>query len=251
MTELKRWEEDGQRFYDTPIGKLPSYTTVEGVLSKPWLTGWAVKKTAEKMRVVLKSISSGNIRKKDLTAKRIDELVKEAKAQHGKQSDEAKDIGSAVHGWIEEYYGSRIGVGVHDNRPPIPDAIRNPVDAFLQWDCQHWVLPLCVEERIWSDKRYAGTLDLYAGVDGSPTLVDFKSSTGHYESNVIQLGAYSAAFQERTGNPIERYLIVRLDKKTGMPDPKEYSKEEVEIGRKKFMCLLEYWWLEYGDKVLA
>jgi len=248
MSELKRYEDaDGIRFYETPIGKLPSATSILRVLNKPAILGWAVKMTGEYMRGVLHDIDTGKIGALGLTDKEIDRLVKEAKAAHRKTSTEAMDIGSAVHAWIEIYYNMKLSK-VFEDVPPLTPEIGSAIDAFREWDAKNHVRPICVEERIWSKERFAGTLDLYAEVGGQLTLLDFKSSTGHWPENVMQLGAYDLAFRERTGNKVDRYMVVRLDKLTGVPDPKEYSREDVELGAKRFLAILNYWWLSNGNQ---
>jgi len=249
MAELKRYEdEDSKRWYDTPIGKLPSATTVLKCLNKPFLMGWAAKMTGEYMRGVLKDISAGARIPSDLTEKEIDRLVKEAKSAHRKASTEAMDTGSAAHAWIERYYDGMIDEKEGGYPTPTGDLVK-PINAFLEWDRENKVKPICVEERIWSAERYAGTLDLYAEVSGHLTLLDFKSSTGHWDDHVIQIGAYDMAFRERTGNKVDRYMVVRLDKSSGLPDPKEYSREKVELGGKRFLAILNYFWLtENGGK---
>jgi hypothetical protein len=248
MAELNRYEDaDSKRWYDTPVGKLPSATTVLKCLAKPALIGWAAKTTAEHMRGVLADIGSGKIATKSLTEREIDRLVKEAKAAHRKTSTEAMDLGSAMHAWIEIFYNMKLA----KNFEPVPalaPEIQKAIDAFLVWTNANDVRPICVEERIWSSARFAGTLDLYAEVKGVPTLIDFKSSTGHWEENVMQLGAYDLAFRERTGNKVDGYMVVRLDKLTGVPDPKAYSREDVELGCKRFLAVLEYFWLTEAGK---
>jgi hypothetical protein len=43
-------------------------------------------------------------------------------------------------------------------------------------------------------------------------------------------------------------MVVRLDKLTGVPDPKAYSREDVELGCKRFLAVLEYFWLTEAGK---
>jgi len=56
------------------------------------------------------------------------------------------------------------------------------------------------------------------------------------------------ALKERRGVEIEAWQVVRLDKLTGIPDPKEYSREEVELGGKRFLAVLKYFWLTDSAK---
>lgn len=251
MTELKRYEEDDKRYYDTPIGKLPSATTILKALAKPALVGWSAKMTAEYMRGILANIATGNIIPDSLTDKEIDRLVKEAKSQYRQAGKEAMDIGSAVHAWIEIRYKMMLSKQFED-LPALTPEIEQAIIAFREWDSAHKVRPICVEERIWSTERFAGTLDLYAEVGGALSIVDFKSSKGHYSSeHAMQLGAYDLAFRERTGNRVDKYFIVRLDKETGLVDPMEYSREEVGLGARRFLFLCKYFWLtENGKKTI-
>jgi hypothetical protein len=243
MTQIHR---DDDHWYDTPIGKLPGATVVLKVLNKPWLVGWAAKQTGLGMADTLRMVRDGDIKVDQLTEKKIGELVKKAKTLHGKASTEAMDLGSRVHKWIEGYFQQ----GTHGVPPmmEMSDDMVKPIRAFLKWDDDNKVRPICVEERIWSEERYAGTLDFYGEVGGTLTLLDFKSSTQHGDENILQLGAYAKAFYERTGNKVDGYQVVRLDKLTGIPDPKEFSREEVEIGGRRFLALLKYWWLSEVSK---
>jgi hypothetical protein len=248
---LNRYEDaDSKRWYDTPIGKLVSTTTVTGLISKPYLTPAAVKVTGQKMRDALVGIKGGLIPVESLTVKEIDRLVKEAKGQYRKDWDKSGDIGSFIHSKIELYYHLKMGFIVSGKIPPIEKNEALAWDAFRSWDSDNEVVPIRVEERVWSKEKFAGTLDLYAKVREYLSLVDFKTSKQHDDDiNIMQLGSYDLSYRERTGNKIEKYFVVRLDKETGIPDPREYSREEVELGCKRFLAVLEYFWLtEQGKK---
>ena len=59
---------------------------------------------------------------------------------------------------------------------------------------------------------YAGTVDLYASINGVKTLIDFKTTSKLIESNCrVQLEAYAQALESH-GLKVERKAIVHLSK---------------------------------------
>ena len=67
---------------------------------------------------------------------------------------------------------------------------------------------------LYSDKyRVAGRVDCIAEYNGTPSIIDFKTSTKERndewnESYYIQASAYAEMFEERTGKPIEQVVIL-------------------------------------------
>ena len=55
---------------------------------------------------------------------------------------------------------------------------------------------MLVEAPIVSERGFGGTIDLYASIDGEPTLVDFKTGRGLYPEMVYQLAAYQQLIVE-------------------------------------------------------
>lgn len=235
-----RFEADEQRFYTTPKGWMPSVTTVLKPI-KQIPIAWSAKMTGIEMGLVLTDIANGLILPEHLDKKTIEGLVKEAKAAWRRDSDKGKDIGTRVHAWIDEFYrAKKSGKGISAGAELTEDMIK-PVKAFIDWDRENEVVPIETEKFVWSSAGFAGSFDLFCTIKGVPALCDFKASKIHAPENSMQLAAYSMAWFERGGQEPEKWIILRLDKETGVCDPKEFSAEEIMSARKRFLYLLDYW----------
>ncbi len=116
--------------------------------------------------------------------------------------DKAAKEGQRIHDAIEAVLR---GEGtVNESARPIAEAFA----AFLN---EHAVHPELIEECIWSDEhRYAGTMDVFATLDGEPGIVDIKTSTAVYPEHYIQTAAYAQAMREH-GYDVRRRWILRAD----------------------------------------
>ena len=73
--------------------------------------------------------------------------------------------------------------------------------------------------------RFGGTIDL-VGIDQHEelTLVDFKTSGGLWQDYLFQVAAYANLWEENFRRlPIQRLLLVRLDKETGEHETKSLT----------------------------
>jgi ElaB/YqjD/DUF883 family membrane-anchored ribosome-binding protein len=226
----------------------PSVTTILDILDKSGaLMGWAVKCTGQ---YIIDNYSEGCD---------IDELVATAKREYRNVSDEAKDIGTEIHNKIEQYIKKgKDAVGEMDER------VENAFIAFLEWESEN------IDEWIESEKNvfdphygFAGTLDAVAKFkDGRVMVLDFKSSKGFYDGYDKQISAYKYARDNLTGtHDVVSYDgsiykvtypeiksdgcgILRLDKATGMPEFKDYTKK-YDRQIKSFLQLTKFY---YQDK---
>ena len=55
--------------------------------------------------------------------------------------------------------------------------------------------------------------------NGKPTVIDFKTGSGFYEDQPLQLAAYAVAIEEELGIEIKDGWIIHLDKETGKCTP--------------------------------
>jgi hypothetical protein len=209
------------------------------------------------MADTLRLIRDGKILPNQLNTGKIDELVRAAKSIYLKKSEAGMDLGTRVHAWIEAYYRHKIlGGSLSPLVTDLAEDMKKPVEAFLKWDNEFQFQPIHIEHMVWScgialpggdaeDEKYrgyAGSYDGYGMTTRGITLKDVKVATGHWPEGVLQLGGYSYAQAEMTGEIAEQHLILRLDKITGMPDPKWYTKNEINQGIKRFLALTIYWW---------
>lgn len=235
MADVKLIPDKEQHYYETPIGVLPSSTTILSLLSKPALMYWAVKQTVAYLGARLEDIRAGDI---ELTEENATKILADAKKYHEQLRDEAMDIGSQVHYLIEQYL---LGNPYEDL---INEKTKLPFEAFLQWQKVRNFELVKAEHAVWSKKGYAGTLDCVAYLDGKLYVIDFKTSSAIYPEYLLQVASYWKAYEENSGQKIKGIGILRLDKATGMPEWVEFSKKDANRAFKMFMCLVKFWWLK-------
>lgn len=132
---------------------------------------------------------------------------------------ERANYGTFLHKTIEEILISGIcdlsaikgELAKYIEREQLPSAFINYIEdikkdvlAFAQFVIDYDVKPLCIEESLYSNRGYAGCIDLVCTMKPTPkskerivAMVDFKSSrNGFYESHVHQLYLYKDMWLE-------------------------------------------------------
>jgi genome maintenance exonuclease 1 len=172
--ELKRiTNSDGSRLYETPSGKsYPSVTTVTGLHTAKGIAEWR---------------------------KRVGD------EEANKISGRASARGTRIHQLCEDYLKSgAANADIFDQE--MFGSIRPLLD---QIDNIH-----CLETPLWSDYlQVAGTVDCIAEFQGKLSVIDFKTSSKPKDRDDIhnyfmQTSAYAVAFEERTGIPVGRMVII-------------------------------------------
>lgn len=170
---LKRIDSPQGRVYQTPTGKAyPSVTSVLGMMDKSDFFEWR---------------------------KRVGE------EEANRVAARAARRGTAIHTLCEDYLnGKTPEVSMFDQQ--VFNSIVPHLDLI---DNIH-----ALESKLYSDYlQVAGTVDCVAEYDGKLSVIDFKTSRrikakedipGYF----IQTSAYAVAFEERTGIPIERLVII-------------------------------------------
>ncbi len=145
--------------------RVPSVTTILGILNKPALLDWAWQMGIQGL---------------DYKAVR----------------DNAGDIGTLAHYLImcdikgekpdtSEY--SAIDIGKAETC----------LIKYWEWAKSHKIEPIIVEAPLISEQyRYGGTIDFFGKVDNQPTLVDFKTGKAIYPEMFYQLAAYDQLLAE-------------------------------------------------------
>jgi genome maintenance exonuclease 1 len=164
---------DGSRVYSTPSGKkYPSVTTVTGLLKKDIINEWR---------------------------KRVGD------EEANKISSKAAKRGTRIHTLCEKYLlNEEVSVQLFDAemwnsmRPLLDD-----IDDIY-----------ALEQPLYSDHlQVAGTVDCIAKYKGKLSVIDFKSSKrikhrDDIHDYFIQCSAYAVAFEELTGIPVPRLVIL-------------------------------------------
>ena len=188
---------------------VPGVTTILKRLNKPALMPWAAKQCSD---YVKKNAKDG------MTKQDIVMLAEEAKGAYRRFTDEAADIGSAVHAYAEG-----ILKGESPVRPDHPAAIKG-VEAFERWMDSHKINCLASEMMIFSKSMfYAGTCDFYGYIDDELVVADLKTSSAIHHDYLLQTAAYEMAISEEANVLIPARWIIRLDKKTGQFEAKRFE----------------------------
>ena len=158
--------------------RLPSVTTVLGILNKPALLDWAWK----------------------LGTRGID---------YRAVRDNAGDIGTLAH--------YLIMCDIKGGNPDTTEYSAQDIEKagtclikYREWVKSHKVEPIMVETSLISEEyQFGGTIDFFGKVDGQPTLVDFKTGKAIYSEMFCQLAAYEQLLAE-ANQLIEVTRILRI-----------------------------------------
>jgi len=164
---------DGTRVYKTPSGRAyPSVTTVTSLHNAEGIAKWRARVGAEE-------------------ANRI--------------SSKASARGTRIHSLCEAYLR---------NERCEPDIF----DKELFGSIEQWLGDIdnihALEDPLYSDYlQVAGTVDCIAEFQGKLSIIDFKTASKPKDRDDIynyfmQTAAYSVAFEERTGIPVGRLVII-------------------------------------------
>ena len=183
LPQLTATNKDGIRLYETPEGDLyPSITTVLSIRKKEGLFEWRKKVGNEVANYV---------------------------------SGKAARRGTKVHQMCEDY--------LNNMNTNFPDKFNEHKKDFLPWclfgqlreKVLHNIDNIYVQEAsLYSDKyKVAGRVDCIAKYKGTPSVIDFKTSTKERsdewnEIYYIQGAAYSEMFLERTGHNLPQVVIL-------------------------------------------
>jgi len=149
--------------------KVPSVTTVLGVLDKPALKFWANKIGLEGIK--------------------MSEYV-----------DDKAIIGTTAHYIVECYL-----TGEKEDFSKIPkvtpeqiEQARKCANKFFEWEnCQAEFVPIANELQLVSENyQFGGTIDCVAVLNGKLTLIDFKTCNAIYNEPYFQTSAYKVNLEE-------------------------------------------------------
>lgn len=163
--------------------KVPSVTTVLGIVSKPYLLQWA-----------------NNLGLKGTT-------IEENRAY-------ITGIGQIVHSQIESVFrGENVDLrGFSEKQIKVSNGC---FEKFALWSLEHDIISHGVEISM-SSEKYGGTLDAILTIDGVPTIVDWKTSMKMEKEYFSQLSAYYFLLQrnpEKISLPeIKNVAVLRLPK---------------------------------------
>ena len=116
----------------------------------------------------------------------------------------------------------------------------------LQLPIKH---PITAETAIFHpERRYAGTPDLVACINGEMVVLDIKTSGGIRDKHILQLGAYVQAVNHHKPGSIKRGILVYLHPKFEEAMIHEVEQKDLQDSIEMFNDLLRQFWRIPGIK---
>lgn len=209
-----RFDAEHHVYYINDI-MVPGVTSVTGCLPKPWAMAWVAKETAASFK---KEVTELMELGKGFMVYELDDIEKCAKGAYKRKSDSAATKGTDAHSFFEQYVKASIEGKSKDSivMPTDPET-RNSCELFLRWEMQSDIKWLESEVIVGHEGLgYGGKFDAIASVSGVPTLIDFKTSSGIYPEQYVQLAGYQMALQAMRGQSninIGQRMILWVPKK--------------------------------------
>ena len=225
-----------------------SVTTKLGILNKPHLLKWAIRKGVEFLEF--------ENRWQRLASHDREELLSGAQSAYTDIRDDAGSVGTQAHNGIEKYILEWISTQKRpddikkfliEKADPRAIASARGIEALFK---TKEIIPVASEILVGHHKYSAGTLDFLCFWEGKLTLVDFKTSN-HIDkiSYSMQVAAYKYFFEHMTGIKIPQLKIIHLSK--------DYDKYDIykvnNIGQAsiafKALCRVYDWMTDGKEKV--
>lgn len=156
--------------------------------------------------------------------------------------DKAADAGHVVHAWIADFVADRPLTTFPFTTDEIIDKAESAFAAFIAW-AERVKLEVVATEMplVHSRLGYGGTFDGLGFLDlalggRALCLLDWKSGNRTYPEHLIQLAAYRELLRDQAARLDERLplpaggVIIRLDKDTGEPHPREFDEHALNLG---------------------
>ena len=231
MSSIRRIDARDRRTYDIPgVGELVSVTTYLQAVPKPFLVKWAARR--ERELVVDAAVRLGTVTRATLLQQLPDTFA------HEIELDVAGELGSEAHALIEWWLRGEVGP-----RPPARPGAEMAFRAARKWAESVQLEPIFCEQTVWSEEwGYAGTMDLFAKVNGKLALIDWKTSKRFYPQHGMQSAAYITALAEM-GHCDENVLgvVVRLPKETDGPAEAHILEPSHAERFRRFALAMETW----------
>jgi len=226
------FDENRHRFTVNGNPVFPSVTASTGIIDKSRpLIYWAVGLAKDYLMGNLQTLID------DTKGDKIAALIEEAVKQHSIKKQEAADVGTQVHDWVEKFIKAKS----KKDWPEIPKdpQVFNGISAFLKWTEENEVKFISSEKLTYSKKyKYAGIMDAEAIIKRKLCVIDFKTSKAIYPEMRFQVAAYQAASEEESGKEYSgNKQLIRFDKETGEFDPHEFAEQDKDF--KAFLATLE------------
>jgi hypothetical protein len=209
--------DKGHRSYPCPIcGRdHTSITTLFSALGSAALMGWTGKVGTKKLKIFADNVKMIRPEVYDQAAKESEKDWEKAEGDKDfwkssyEISNEGKEIGTVVHAAIE---ADLLGKPTSS----LQGLAGNCYQAYLDWKKTVTLETIETERTFYNcAMNYACTSDWRGKLNGKLTLADWKSSTGIFDTSIIQCWANAIADEMQNGNILYEQVAVGCFKKDG------------------------------------
>lgn len=209
---------DGKHVYvvQTPYSlvRLPGVTgflSIIGGDKTNRILGWGIKESVSRYTKALMDRLEGFKERLVLVNEQwIKDVEKDAKKRPKKVLDEAGEVGTLIHTAIDAHITGAKVISIDSEAKRRIEPI---VRSFIDWQRGRGVEFLSGDRKVASlTHGYGGSLDALARIGSKRILIDWKSSSGAYDSMALQLAAYDRALEETYGIKCDEAWIVRISK---------------------------------------
>lgn len=191
-----------------------------------FLTNWKIKTVVDSL---LSGLFSKDVLVKELPKKELDEVVKKAKGSWKVKAKDAADIGTLVHDYA---YHFDLGVENLELLEKIKQSEQafKCVESFKKWHDETGKDTTLYSESIVASAvhRYGGKFDRIVHRGDKVGILDYKTSSGIYADQFVQLGGYAVAVKEWLDLPVDFVQVVRFGKDGTFETREETRLEELQ-----------------------
>lgn len=151
--------------------------------------------------------------------------------------DDAGDVGSIAHAWIEQdIQGYGVGLPI-DSDSPKHQLAASALEAFRAWRRNVKLEIIATEWPLVSELHsFGGTLDALGLADRLVVLLDWKSSNRVYTEHVAQCAAYRQLVRENTKHVVNGAHLLRVGKELGDFSHHYIPPEALDMGWDRFLA---------------
>lgn len=207
-------------------------TTILNVLNKPAIAEWACRMCCDYIEENVRALLARN----SFSIDELFRIIQLGRSAHERARIEAADIGTSGHDWLRDYWRAIIRKADTPKRPPEVKP-RNCIEGALDFFSQHKMVPLSVEEPVYSIAyNICGRPDWIGWIDDEFSIMDYKSTKKLWPECPIQMTPYAKTYEEMHGLLPKVRWGLRLDKETGDFEPRRYLPEEFDLDWDSFLC---------------
>ncbi len=204
----QKTDPSGQRVYliegdsDLTGQSLPSVTTIlQTVVNKPGLLNWARSSTlrAVDKTIRTKFLSDGVI---TIPENQMNSILNGSKERQEEERLTASRYGTIAHELLEQLSQGKS--------PDIPDEFAFLVESWREWVLRTEIIFEHTEGYVYHTGGFAGSFDVIGSIAGEKVLIDYKTSKGIYAEYALQQGGYKLAYEEMTGEIINKGFVLKL-----------------------------------------